>query len=201
MRYFIFIFCFCFNTYAKGKYKYLRESAKCAFIIRNYEYKYKIPHKTLSSIAMQESGFKPQGFEKKIVWPWAVNVEGKSHYFQSKNEAVAFTKQQLRLGRNSIDVGCMQINLKHHPDAFSSIENAFDPHKNVDYGASFLRSNYDKLGNWHKAISYYHSADPIKGLKYRNSVLKFFDAEKKIALKNSRKFRSNIMLRIPNKAI
>ena len=38
----------------------------------------------------------------------------------------------------SVDVGCMQISLTYHPDAFSSMDQAFDPASNADYGARFL---------------------------------------------------------------
>ena len=33
----------------------------------------------------------------------------------------------------------MQINLFHHPDAFASLDAAFDPMDNIAYGADFLR--------------------------------------------------------------
>ncbi len=42
-------------------------------------------------------------------------------------------------GMQSIDVGCMQINLRAHPAAFASIDDAFDPAANADYAARFLR--------------------------------------------------------------
>jgi hypothetical protein len=34
-------------------------------------------------------------------------------------------------GVRSIDIGCMQINLVHHPDAFGSLEAGFDPITNA----------------------------------------------------------------------
>ena len=38
-------------------------------------------------------------------------------------------------GARSIDVGCMQVNLLHHADAFASLEQAFDPVANARYAA------------------------------------------------------------------
>jgi tetratricopeptide (TPR) repeat protein len=44
-----------------------------------------------------------------------------------------------RTGAKSIDVGIMQINLRHHPHAFRNLEEAFDPQLNIAYGAKFLK--------------------------------------------------------------
>jgi hypothetical protein len=43
-------------------------------------------------------------------------------------------------GITSLDVGCLQVNLAQHPDAFSTLAAAFDPVANADYGAAFLTS-------------------------------------------------------------
>ncbi len=108
----------------------------------------------------------------KLSWPWTVNVEGEGFFFNTKQEAVSFVKKQLSQKKESIDVGCMQVNLKHHPNAFKSIEEAFEPRANIAYAASFLRSKYDQLGSWHKAIGHYHSATEALGTKYKNNVIK-----------------------------
>jgi len=65
----------------------------------------------------------------------------------------------------------MQINLKHHPDAFSSLEDAFDPATNVAYGADFLKSLHDQANGWLAAARRYHSATPEKGQAYGEIVL------------------------------
>ena len=46
----------------------------------------------------------------------------------------------------SIDIGCAQVNLMHHPDAFASLEQAFDPMANADYAARFLKQLHDTHG-------------------------------------------------------
>lgn len=63
---------------------------------------------------------------------------GKGRYFATKEEAVRAVKKLQAQGVKSIDVGCMQINLAYHGDAFDSIEDALDPETNVTYGAKFL---------------------------------------------------------------
>ena len=122
------------------------------------------------SIALHESGKKHSTSGKLLPWPWAVNVEGAGYHFNTKEEAVKFVKAELAKGKKSIDVGCMQINLKHHPKAFASIEEAFDPARNVNYGAQFLESKYAATKSWKTAIAHYHSATEFYGKRYLQSV-------------------------------
>lgn len=128
-----------------------------------------IPAKLLEAIAMIESG---QRNGKVITpWPWCVNVEGKSYSYPSKEHAVKAVRQFQAQGRTSIDVGVMQINLKHHPHAFANLEDAFNPHKNIAYATKFLLSLSMKYGDWHQAIKHYHSSDPTLGQNYLQKVL------------------------------
>jgi hypothetical protein len=150
----------------------LSESSKCVSVFGYFESKYKIPKNLLHSISLMETGKRHSDKDMVMVWPWSVNVEGTGHHFSTKNEAVQFVKRQIQNGKQSIDVGCMQINLKHHPDAFINVEEAFDPRANVNYGASFLRSKYEQSADWHKAIAHYHSATESLGQKYHQGVLK-----------------------------
>lgn len=173
-KYYIFLPLICFLL-SSSIYGYhdaeLSTSLRCVGLFRKYEYQYRIPADALYSIALQETGKLHSEKKIKIVWPWTVNVEGEGYFFNTKYEAVRFVKQQLMKGISSIDVGCMQVNLKHHPEAFKSIEDAFEPKHNIDYGAKFLRSKYDQLGNWHKAIAHYHSATDSLGKKYKDNVI------------------------------
>lgn len=148
----------------------LASSLKCVSLFRHNEYRQRIPTDTLYSISLNETGRVHSTKKVKLSWPWAVNVEGLGHFFNTKQEAVHFVKKQIAEGKESIDVGCMQVNLKHHPKAFKSVEEAFDPRANIAYAASFLRSKYDQLGCWHKAIAHYHSATETLGTKYKNNV-------------------------------
>ena len=50
----------------------------------------------------------------------------------------------------------MQINLMHHPDAFASLEEAFEPTRNVAYGARFLGQLRDETQSWTRAVERYH---------------------------------------------
>ncbi len=137
-----------------------------------YEKKYNIPRDTLHSISLQETGQAHPLHKKLIVWPWAVNLEGRPFYFDTKAEAVNFVKFQMRRGKVNFDIGCMQINFKYHGHNFKSIEHAFDPRGNINFGAKFLSEKFEQLGSWRKAIAHYHSATPEFGDKYSKSVFK-----------------------------
>ena len=73
-------------------------------------------------------------------------------------------------GRRSIDVGCMQVNLFHHPNAFPDLETAFDPGANAAYAARFLSSLYGISKNWNLAVAAYHSQTQERGEEYQRRV-------------------------------
>lgn len=142
----------------------------CLHHIAKAEKASRIPKGLLAAIGLTESGRTLKG-GKRAVWPWTVNAAGEGHFFKSKEDAIAFVEGKLADGVESIDVGCMQINLKHHPDAFASLEDAFDPSTNTAYAAEFLTSLHGELRGWLPAARRYHSATPEKGEAYGEKVL------------------------------
>jgi hypothetical protein len=64
----------------------------------------------------------------------------------------------------------MQVNLMYHPDAFATLDIAFDPAANARYAASFLRRLNEQTGSWAKATASYHSATPELGNAYERRV-------------------------------
>jgi len=150
----------------------LIEGAKqCTQYFPIKERQYGIPVHLLAAISSIETGRYHKGLGMALPWPWTINVEGKGYFFNSKAEAIAETARHIRMGKRSIDVGCMQVNLKYHPDAFANLNDAFDPEKNVDYAARFLKNNYADLGNsWVKAAAAYHSRTPAYGNPYLKRV-------------------------------
>ncbi len=105
------------------------------------------------------------------VWPWTVNTEGASRYFPTREEAIAFVRAAQARGTRSIDVGCLQVNLKWHPDAFPDLETAFDPRANARYAARFLGDLHRAQGSLDAAIARYHSAQSERGAAYRERVV------------------------------
>jgi hypothetical protein len=130
-----------------------------------------LPANMLVSIGMVESGRADPLSGKVAPWPWTVNVDGAGHYFDSKDDAIAFTRLAESSGAQDVDVGCFQISLQNHPDAFGSLDDAFDPAANATYAAGYLTALKAQTGSWDQAIADYHSATPELGLPYQQRVL------------------------------
>jgi hypothetical protein len=65
----------------------------------------------------------------------------------------------------------VQINLAQHPNAFRSLDEAFDPDINTRYGAAFLTRLFAMTRDWGKAAAFYHSATPALGAEYERKVI------------------------------
>ena len=129
------------------------------------------PSGLLQAISLKETGrwFQKQGIS--YPWPWTVTANGKGIYLATKAEAIRKVKQLQGEGIRNIDVGCMQINLFYHPNAFDNLEQALDPQINTKYAAKFLPKLYENNGSWNLAIERYHSGDAVRGQKYRRAVI------------------------------
>jgi soluble lytic murein transglycosylase-like protein len=133
------------------------------------EQQHNLPQGMITSIALVESGRRsPDGSVQS--WPWTINAEGRPYYFASRAEAVDAVRRLLSEGKRIIDVGCMQINLRYHPRAFTSVEEAFDPMSNMAYAAYFLRDLESRSANWEQAIGRYHSFSPSLNERYTARV-------------------------------
>lgn len=150
----------------------------CSLVAAGMESKYGIKTHLLQTISSVETGRWDYNKEKFISWPWTINVNGKGQHFNTKEEAVAEVKRLQANGTKNIDVGCMQISLKYHSDAFNSLEDAFEPEINVEYSAKFLKKLYNRRQDWQKAAMDYHSKIPSKGQKYRKKLVERYDEMK-----------------------
>ena len=144
--------------------------AGCEDAIARAERIWRLPDGILGAIARVESG-RPDADGRPRPWPWTLNAEGDGQFLSGKAEAIATVRALQARGVRSIDVGCLQVNLMHHPDAFASLDEAFDPGRNAEYEASFLTQLRDQLGSWTAAIGAYHSATPGLASAYRDKVL------------------------------
>jgi hypothetical protein len=128
-----------------------------------------IPDHLMSAIGRVESGRRgPDG--QVHPWPWSINAEGVDHVFDTREQAISAVRALQAQGMRSIDIGCMQVNLLHHPTAFATLEQAFDPPTNATYAARFLSQLYAQTGSWPKATALYHSATPELGSAYQQKV-------------------------------
>lgn len=126
--------------------------------------KYQIPDNLLLGIGLQESGLYRDN--ALTVWPYTANAEGKGAYFDTEAEAVAWVNARRNEGVTSIDLGCMQINMHWHPDAFDTVADGFNPARNVDYAAAYLSRLYRQKGDWRAAAASYHSGTAELGQAY-----------------------------------
>ena len=146
-------------------------AALCETAITDAESHQTLPARVLQAIALRESGRVDPATGRVRPWPWTINYQGMGRFYDTREQAIAAVRDIQASGGQSIDVGCMQVNLMHHPDAFASLEAAFDPTTNAAYAGRFLRTLYAESGDWGVAIASYHSKTPGVGDLYRDQVL------------------------------
>lgn len=130
--------------------------ADCREHISRAEASYAIPAGLMDAVGYVESGYDPL----------SINADGMPYHPATIDEAVNLVERLQRQGARYIDVGCMQVDLHYHPDAFADLRAAFDPSLNTAYGAQYLRENWTHWGTWTQAVGYYHSADPGRQADY-----------------------------------
>lgn len=146
------------------------EAERCRIASSQAEKVLRIPEGFLYAISRVESG-KTDAQGRLSSWPWTIMANGVGHYYDSKGDAVAAATEFRNAGTMSIDVGCLQVNLQQHPDAFHSLDEAFDPTSNALYAGRFLNQMHDKMGSWPRAAAAYHSQTPGLGAPYQWKVL------------------------------
>ncbi len=145
-------------------------SRLCEQAISSVSASYPFPQGLLAAIGRVESGRRDPLTGVVRPWPWTVDVEGEGHFYQSEAEAIAAVRHFQAEGRRSLDVGCLQVNLLQHPDAFVDLDAAFDPAANARYAAKFLASLRSSDTSWLQAAGLYHSATPALAAAYRQKV-------------------------------
>ena len=142
----------------------------CEHAIGNAEATGHTPPGMLAAIAQVESGRPDPQAGRMRPWPWPIDADGVGQFFATKAQAVAAVAALQARGVRSIDVGCMQINLMYHPDAFASLGQAFDPAFNTAYAVRFLNLLYRRNASWPKSIAAYHSETPQIADGYQRRV-------------------------------
>ena len=141
-----------------------------------------MPPQLLAAIARVESGRYDTVSGRTSPWPWTINAEGRPGVFETKEQAINAVRALQAQGVRSIDVGCLQVNLMHHPAAFASLEQAFDPLINAQYAVRFLTQLRDQTGDWVAATARYHSATPELGGPYQRKVAAIWPEEQRHAI-------------------
>ena len=135
------------------------------------EREHRLPTALLHAIARVESGRPDPRTGAGVSWPWTVNAQGQGRFYETKEAAIAAVRALQARGVTVIDVGCLQVNLHHHPRAFASLEEAFDPVVNARYAGLFLTRLHQTTRDWERAAAHYHSQTPELAEAYRLKVL------------------------------
>ncbi len=148
----------------------------CLDEIAKAEQRYQLPAGLLLSMALVESGRRDPASGLLTPWPWTINAEGVGHFYETAGDAARDTAKFLAQDDGYVDVGCMQVDLYHHPHAFQTLRAAFDPETNVDYAAHYLMDLHKAQVSWTSAIAAYHAgvADSDDGAAYLARVLYFW---------------------------
>jgi hypothetical protein len=128
-----------------------------------------LPPGILAAIGRVESG-RADTTGSVVPWPWTIDAAGAGEFLPSAESAVEAVQALQQRGLRNIDVGCFQVNLEQHPDAFGTLAAAFDPQVNADYAADFLSGLRQRTGDWDAAVAAYHSALAARGIPYRGQV-------------------------------
>lgn len=146
-----------------------------------------IPAYLLKSISLAETGRWDKKKRVNFAWPWTVTALGVGNYFQNKDKALKYLHFLQANAITNIDVGCMQVNLHYHGNAFASLEDALDPAINIAYAAKYLKKLYQSAHSWTKAAGFYHSKTPKYFQRYKLKVLKYWKQQNQHAGLENRK--------------
>lgn len=119
------------------------------------------------AIADIESGFHP----------WAVNIQGKSHYLKDRESALALIKKAASQ-RKSYDIGLMQINSYWLNRFKLDPADVLDPRINVIIGCWVLAEELKRYGMTWKAIGAYHTPvdrNPARAREYASKALRAWE--------------------------
>ncbi|HIJ63051.1 MAG TPA: transglycosylase SLT domain-containing protein [Rhodospirillaceae bacterium] len=150
------------------------QATSCLSEIAKAEKRYALPPGLLVAISLVESGRRDPITGIIAPWPFTLNAKGTGKYFETLDEAVREAGKYLAQGYGYVDVGCMQVDLYHHPQAFRTLAAAFDPETNIDYAAAYLRRLFGTYHSWTSAVAAYNAGDPRNGTEYLARVLYYW---------------------------
>ncbi len=135
-------------------------SAGCTEHILEAERELEIPRGLLLSMSLVESG------QSGVPQPLAMNVNGKTVYPDSLDEARRHLLDGRGNLRSAVIAGCMQLSVQHHRTGFKPIERVLDPAANVWYAARYLKRLRADSGNWGAAVARYNGGSRSQQQSY-----------------------------------
>ncbi|MBI1867220.1 MAG: lytic transglycosylase domain-containing protein [Methylocystis sp.] len=122
-----------------------------------------VPLAVLYAVALTETG------QRGSLHAFAMNIEGRPLFNPTLQDALTQFELARQAGAVLIDIGCMQVNHHFHGTKFASLQDMFDPRRNVDYAARFLKGLRSSEGSWTAAVARYH-AGPNNGPAQKSYV-------------------------------
>ncbi len=123
--------------------------------------------RALAAIALMESEY-----QEGVPWPWTINWRGKAMRYRTRGEAVRAARQLLAIGDELFDVGLMQVHWRYHKGRFTSLDAAFSPLINIRVADAILMREFQRSGDWLKAIARYHApSNKQRGERYAHGVM------------------------------
>ena len=113
--------------------------------------RHQVPLSVLYAVGLTETG------QAGELTPYSMNIDGLSVTAANLQDGVRRFEIAQREGAKLIDIGCMQINYRYHAMNFASLEDMFDPAKNVEYAAGFLQILKSREGSWTMAVARYNA--------------------------------------------
>lgn len=128
-----------------------RKTSLCEREMARAARQYGVPLGILYAVGLTETG------RRGALYPYALGAEGQTVFARNIDDAIANFEAMRHKGIKLIDLGCMQINHYYHGDQFASVRAMFDPARNVDYAARFLKELKQREGSWTMAVARYNA--------------------------------------------
>ena len=142
----------------------LADASLCERAARNAAQDTGVSLALLRAIMLAESG-RDMG-DGRAAWPWTLQSQGQGHWLSSPEETLTLARDLMAAGETNIDLGCFQINVRWHGQAFPALEAMLDPEMNAHYAAQYLLELYQQTGDWRSAAGAYHSRDATRAETY-----------------------------------
>ena len=113
--------------------------------------RYDIPLAVFYAVGLNETGSRGR------LQPFSMNIDGRAVPNASLDQALRAFQAAKASGARMIDIGCMQINHHYHGENFPSLTAMFDPARNIDYAARFLRDLKTREKTWTMAVARYNA--------------------------------------------
>ena len=130
-----------------------------------------IPKEIFYAMALTESA---RHIERQAIarpWPWTLNIHGEGRYYPTRQAATEALRQALSSGKDSVDIGLMQVNWRYHRKALRTVETALDPYQNLNVAAAILNRCYQERRDWWAAVGCYHAPNHApRAERYRERV-------------------------------